>query len=129
MENRIETRGFFYVNPTMTGDTGLVGLKQQDYEKFMAYGMLDQEVLVKLTKANTGSEYPDGAPEYKARAGIYTITMDGTTAKPQIDLSSNDVSRMRERGFRDLDEVLVEVEQLPYKTPHKPDYGDLKIEV
>lgn len=119
--------GTFYLAQTMTGQKGLVSMAYSEYEKLLAMGLMDQEVEATLTKKNIGSEYPDGAPSWHGKAGLYSIKIDGTNLKPQMDIAEDKIIELIERGLKDGDEVLISVSALPYAQPRTADYDDLDL--
>ena len=124
-----ETTGRLYVVATMTGEKGLVALDYPDYQNLLAHGIMDEEVSVRMRKASFGSEYEQGAPDLRAQAGLYTITIEGTNAKPQIELGEAAVAQARARGLRDGDEVRLAIEPLPCRNPRAASYDGLKLDL
>jgi hypothetical protein len=118
-KNTYETSGTLYFIPTMKGERGLIGLDIQDYEELLAFDFKDEEVVLTIKKAEYGAEYSQQIPEYRARAGLYTINME-EMPKFQLDLDFRDIEELRERGFRDLEKVTLLIEKLPYRVPRKP---------
>lgn len=123
-----ETCGILYFVPTMKADRGLIGLNFQDYEGLLAFGIKDEEVILTIKKAKFGTEYTNQAPEYKTQTGLYTITMEGMP-KPQLDLGIKDVEELRKRGFKDLEEIALRIEKLPYRVPWKPSIEEFKLDL
>lgn len=123
-----ETCGILYFVPTMKADRGLIGLSFQDYEGLLAVGLKDEEVVLTIKKAKYGTEYTHQVPEYQTHAGLYTITMDGMP-KPQLDLDIQDVEELRRRGFKDLEEVTLRIEKLPYRVLRKSSLEEFKLDL
>ena len=121
------TEGTFYTAPTMTGTRGLVAFDYADYEGMLAAGVLGQEVRATLQRAAWGDEYPEGAPVWEGRAGLYAITIEGVSDKPQLDIAEGDVAGVLARGLRDGDRVRVGVFPLPYAAPRSASYDDLRL--
>ena len=118
-KNMYETSGTLYFVPTMKGERGLIGLDFQDYEELLTFDFKDEEVVLTIKKAEYGPEYSQQVPEYRARAGLYTINME-EMPKFQLDLNLKDVEELQKRGFRDLEKVTLLIEKLPYRVPRKP---------
>ena len=113
-----ETTGRLYVVATMTvAKRASWPWTIPTHQNLLAHGIMDEEVSVRMRKASFGSEYEQGAPELRAQAGLYTITIEGTNAKPQIELGEAAVAQARARGLRDGDEVRLAIEPLPCRNP------------
>jgi hypothetical protein len=101
----------------MCSSKALIALEAHNYSAFAALDLLDQEIDLNIRKAQCGSEYAQKVSTYRTRAEIRTIKMDATILKAQIALRAEDAVEMDARGFRDRDEVEVEVAALPYQIP------------
>ena len=113
----------------MQGERGLVSLDYPDYQGLLGRGIMDEDVRLSLRKAVHGVEYAQGAPELIAKAGLYTIVIEGTNAKPQMDIDGPAAERARRCGFRDGDEVRVSIERLPTRNPREAAYDGLKLDL
>lgn len=128
MDEQYTAEGTLFFTPTMTGQKGLISMDYKEYEGLLATGMMGEEVKLTLKKADTGSEYAQsGAPEFSTKAGLYAITIEGTSVKPQLDIPEGDIQGLLERGFKDGDKVTVIIERLPYHVAREANYDDLNL--
>lgn len=128
MEKHYETQGTLYFVPTMQGKRGLISLDYPDYQNLLGKGIMDEDVCVLVKKAKHGIEYEQKAPELAAKASLYTITIEGTNAKPQIEVNESVVEEAQLRGFRDGDKIALRIETLPTRIPAEASYDGLKID-
>lgn len=129
MEREYKTQAKLFITPTMSGHTGLVSLDYDDYTKLLAVGLMDEEVDVEFEKADIGREYDQGAPHHAARAGLYTILVDGMNNKPQMDIDNAVVDELLARGFKDGCLMNITIKGLPYHQPREADYSDIKMDL
>lgn len=125
---RYETKGNLFQITVIKGQMFIVGLTFEDYNELLAQGFTDEEVHLIVKKARYGEEYSQMVPELKVRASLCTILME---KRPKFQLTIDPISaeEMLARGFKDLEEVDLVIEQSPYRIPSKPlDPKDIKID-
>jgi len=128
-DRQYKTQGKLFITPTMTGHKGLISLSHEDYEQLLTLGIMDEEVDVEFEKADIGREYAQGAPHHMARAGLYTILIDGINSKPQMDIDDRVVDELLAHGFKDGNLMNLTIKALPYRVPREADYKDLNLEL
>lgn len=106
----------------------IVGLTFEDYDQLLAQGFVDEEVYITVKKAKYGDEYSQFVPEIKVRASLCTIQME-KRPKFQLTIDPQSAEEMLARGFKDLEQISLIIEQSPYRIPSKPlDPKELKID-
>lgn len=125
---RYETKGNLFQITVIKGQMFIVGLAFEDYNQLLAQGFKDEEVHLTIKKARFGDEYSQMVPELKVRASLCTIMME-KRPKFQLTIEPSLAEEMIARGFKDLEEVDLVIEQSPYRMPSKPlDPKDLRID-
>ena len=129
MTKRYSTNGTLYIVPTLSGRKSIIGLDYSDYENLLSEGIMDEEVDLTIQKAIYGTEYEQGAPTHKLRAGLYTIKIESISTKPQMDIDENETESLVARGFRDGNSVNLIIEKLPYLKHREAGYADIEMNV
>lgn len=129
MQTRFETKGTIFFVAGNSGERVLVGLDESDYIDLLGMDLNNTEIKVEIDKGNYGAEYSQIVPHHETKAGIYTIKMDGTTQRFQLDIDTENASILRRKGFTDGEVVSLVLEKLPYKTTRTNRYSDLKLDI
>lgn len=129
MTTHYSTSGTLYIVPTLNGRKGIVGLDYSNYENLLSKDIMDEEVDLTIQKALYGSEYEQGAPTHKLRAGLYTIKIEGLSTKPQMDIAESEIASLIARGFEDGDSVNLTIEKLPYLKRREAGYDDIQMSI
>ena len=127
MDEEYKAYATLYFVPTMTGSKGIIALDFNEYAKLLAMGYMDKDILLTLTKSEVGDEYPDGAPKWEGKAGLYGIRIEGTHLKPQVEISENDFKEISNRGLKDGDNVAIAVKAYPNAMPRSANYDDVDL--
>ncbi len=129
MTRQYSTSGALYIVPTLDGRKGIISLDHSDYENLLSKGIMDEEVDLTIEKAVCGTEYEQGAPTHKLRAGLYTIKIEGISIKPQMDIAESETASLIARGFEDGSPVNLTIEKLPYLKHREACYAGIELSI
>ncbi len=116
---KYETKGSLFEITVIKGKMFIVGLTFEDYDQLLSQGFTDEEVHLTVKKAKYGDEYSQMVPEMKVRASLCTIQME-KRPKFQLTIDPPSTEELLARGFKDLEQVSLIIEQSPYRIPSKP---------
>ncbi len=114
-EIKYRTQGTLFFFDTVKNKKGIIGLAQSDFIPMVSLGFCDEEVGINIY-AITNGQYAQSRPDFTLWASLLTIKMEDTP-KFQIGLSARSVEELEARGFRDLQDVTLEISKLPFNRP------------
>lgn len=122
------TMGRLYYVTGSVGERVIVGTDPADYPEILDLGVDGKEVKLRVDKHCYGAEYQQIVPSHTCKAGVYTITIDATEPRFQLDIDPDDARKLRDAGFRDCEEVSLRIEKLPYSRQRQASYSGLNLD-
>lgn len=95
----------------------LIGLPEDAYVELMALGIGAEEVGLTIDRVNKGSLFKND-PAVRMWGELIVIKIEDQE-RYQVRISGEEVKRLRERGFKDLDSIRVGFFKLPHTHPSR----------